>query len=228
MLKGIDVSAYQGTIEWPKVKAAGFDFAYIKTTEGINYSSPTWRDQKAGARAVGILVGPYHFERPGRAALDQVGHFTQVSGYDWDLPPAWDCEVSTGQDTLPHQHDSRITAGLEALEDAWGVVPILYTYPGFWFALGALGRAHKWEKYPLWIAHYLYMGRDKPLAGCQAPCHSATGKAKPTVPPPWEKYTMWQVHGDDGRVPGVNGKCDINVFDGAMEDLVKLYEKKHA
>lgn len=228
MLKGVDVSAYQGTIDWKKVRAAGFEFAYIKVTEGISYSSPTWKDQKAGARDAGLLVGPYHFDRPGRAALDQVGHFVQVSGTEWDLPHAWDTEVSTGQDTLPAAQDKRIRGALDGLKDCLDIRPVLYSYPGFWMSLGAFGKDHYYEQYPLWIAHYLYLGRDKKMVGqCTAPCHHAGPKfAKPMVPPPWKKYAMWQVHGDDGRVPGVSGPCDINVFYGTMEDLRRLYDKR--
>lgn len=228
MLKGIDVSAYQGTVDWKKVKDAGFEFAYIKVTEGISYASPTWREQKAGASAAGLLVGAYHFDRPGRPALDQVGHFLQVSGTDWDIPHAWDTEVMSGSDTLPVNQDKRIRGALEALEDCTGIVPVLYSFPGFWANLGALGRDHFYEKYPLWIAHYLYMGKDKRIVNaCQAPCHSSGPTySKPMIPAPWKKYTIWQVHGDDGRVPGVRGACDINVFNGTREDLVKLYERK--
>src|SRR5215217_9613824 len=62
--EGIDVSHWQGTINWPQVRSAGKEFAFVKATESTNYVDPTAAGNVANARAAGLLVGVYHFARP--------------------------------------------------------------------------------------------------------------------------------------------------------------------
>lgn len=74
-ITGIDVSAWQPRIDWAKVVAAGHRFAYLKATEGERYVSPVYREQAAGAKAAGLLVGAYHFARPDADATDDADRF---------------------------------------------------------------------------------------------------------------------------------------------------------
>jgi len=62
--KGIDVSHWQGTINWNSVKSAGYTFAFIKATEGTSYTSDTFSAQYTGAYNAGIIRGAYHFATP--------------------------------------------------------------------------------------------------------------------------------------------------------------------
>jgi hypothetical protein len=64
-LKGIDVSHYQGSINWKDVKNGGFSFAMAKATEGLTYVDPTFGTNYAGMHAVGLVRSAYHFGRPG-------------------------------------------------------------------------------------------------------------------------------------------------------------------
>lgn len=59
--QGIDVSRYQGNIDWAKVKASGMTFVFIKATEGQTYTDPNFQTNVTGALAAGMLVGTYHF-----------------------------------------------------------------------------------------------------------------------------------------------------------------------
>jgi GH25 family lysozyme M1 (1,4-beta-N-acetylmuramidase) len=75
-ISGIDVSHFQGTINWSSVAAAGKQFAFAKATEGVTYVDPTVGTNTAGARAAGLLVGVYHFAHPDtNTAAAEAQHF---------------------------------------------------------------------------------------------------------------------------------------------------------
>lgn len=81
LLTGIDVSAYQPHIDWRAVAAGGDSFAFVKATEGASYVSPTFREQRDGAKAAGLLVGAYHFARWERDDPEaQAEHFARTIG----------------------------------------------------------------------------------------------------------------------------------------------------
>ena len=77
-LNGVDVSHYQGTINWSSVKSAGITFAFAKATEGTTYTDPNVNANIAGMKAHGIIPGAYHFGHPGSDATTQANHFTGV------------------------------------------------------------------------------------------------------------------------------------------------------
>jgi lysozyme len=93
----IAIDIYSGTNikSWPEVKASGVQAVYIKLTDGLTYINPDAANQIAGAKAVGLEVGPYHFaERNG--AAEEYNHFRSVANrYKWDLKPSLDYEVSS-------------------------------------------------------------------------------------------------------------------------------------
>src|SRR4051812_10316990 len=62
-LKGADVSHFQPNINWTSVKNGGYDFAFVKATEGVDFVDSTFTSYIAGANAAGLYVGPYHFAR---------------------------------------------------------------------------------------------------------------------------------------------------------------------
>jgi GH25 family lysozyme M1 (1,4-beta-N-acetylmuramidase) len=72
MLKGIDVSHWDGKIDWAQVKNAGVGFAYIKATEGTNFVDSQFAHNLAGAKDVGLPFGLYHFLRPDNNGAAQV------------------------------------------------------------------------------------------------------------------------------------------------------------
>src|SRR5690349_13200061 len=61
---GVDVSHYQGVIDWTTAHNAGVSFAFTKATEGVDFIDSNFTQNMAGAKAAGILIGPYHFARP--------------------------------------------------------------------------------------------------------------------------------------------------------------------
>ena len=100
--QGIDVSRYQGNIDWAKVKASGMTFVFIKATEGQTYTDPNFQKNVSGALAAGMLVGTYHFfratstdgakdERRNASTLNKVGGAKALQ-----LPPVMDYENNPG------------------------------------------------------------------------------------------------------------------------------------
>jgi lysozyme len=194
-LSGVDVSHYQGEVDWPSVAASGVTFAFIKATDGIDDIDPRFAQNWAGAKAAGIVRGAYHFFRPRLDAQQQAGHFLRVVAMDnLALPPALDVEVTDGLAPLALQ--TGIRTWLEAVQAAFGCTPIVYTDPSFW----RRNVAADFSAYPLWLACYA---------------------AEPEVPATWQAWTFWQ-HTDRGNVNGISGQVDLNYCALSYEDLRKL------
>jgi GH25 family lysozyme M1 (1,4-beta-N-acetylmuramidase) len=159
--KGIDVSNYQNTINWPKVAKAGYRFAFGKATEGTSYNDKTYTTNRNGSEAAGLVFGGYHFARPGGKnlasatanAIKQANHFLTIAGpQPGELPPVLDLEA-TGN--LGKQRLLAWTlAWLGQITARTGVEPFLYTSPLFW--KGHLGDspAAAAAGTGLWVAHW--------------------------------------------------------------------------
>jgi GH25 family lysozyme M1 (1,4-beta-N-acetylmuramidase) len=100
VIKGVDVSSYQGSVNWQAVRDSGVEFAYVKFSEGESSSYSTAAAQFKGATAAGLVTGGYHFARPNyspqanaAAFAEQVNALDAVTGH---LPPCLDLEVGTG------------------------------------------------------------------------------------------------------------------------------------
>jgi lysozyme len=192
-LPGIDVSHWQGTIDWNAVAADGVEFAFIKATEGGDYTDPRFAANWAGAQRAGVVRGAYHFFRPQTDALAQAAHFLRtVQLSPGDLPPVLDVEVTDGRSAA--QIAAGVRAWLQEVERATGRRPILYTRASFW--TGQMGGG--FGEYPLWVAHY--------------------GVSQPNIPAEWSGWTFWQ-HSDAGRVDGISGDVDLDWFNGGRAEL---------
>lgn len=195
-VRGIDVSHYQGAIDWNQVAQAGMAFAFIKATEGTSDIDPQFQTNWSGATAAGLLRGAYHFYQPGADPQQQAESFLSVvHPRAGDLPPVLDVETPG--------EASEIIAGirvwLAAVEQASGKTPILYTNPSFWAGLGA--GASGFGRFPLWIADY--------------------GVESPTVPEGWPSWTFWQFS-ESGSVSGIQGAVDLDLFQGTLLDLRQM------
>lgn len=198
--KGIDVSHYQGTIDWQKVANAGISFAYIKATEGNSFIDDMFQVNVTEARNAGIAIGTYHFSRASNenSALAEANFFiqavNQVGGFHlFQLPPALDMEMETGG-TL-----ASITAAahawLNTVNTASGRTSIIYTYPSF--ADNYLDNSL--SNVPLWLANY---NNDQPAN------HAG-----------WTKWTFLQ-YTNQGRVPGIDGTVDMNEYAGTVSGML--------
>jgi lysozyme len=190
-IHGIDVSYYQGKIDWHKVKAMKDDevhitFAFIKATEGLLIVDPYFQRNWREAPKAGIKVGAYHFFRPKRAGLWQANFFLQtISVEKGDLPPVVDIESLDG--VSPAQMRKELNAFLVQVEEKTSVKPIIYT--GLRFYQQYLKGYY--EDYHLWIAHY----------------HQPKLKLSDKM------WKFWQ-HSDKARINGINHVVDFNAFNG--------------
>jgi lysozyme len=148
MIQGIDVSSYQGNIDWAGVKKAGYAFAFIKASEGVGLTdrhfTANWRE----SRAEGLITAAYHFYRPGEDPTVQARHFLAVAPLAaGDLPPI--CDVEKAGASIPARYGKDLRTWLSVVEAATGLKPIVYTSPGLWNHLVS-GDFSAW---PLWVAH---------------------------------------------------------------------------
>jgi lysozyme len=191
---GIDVSYYQETIDWPRVRRAGIEFAFIRLADGATVRDTRFTTNWAEARRAGVMRGAYQFFRPDQSPVAQADVMIAAmrTRDRSDLPPVLDIEVDAG--LAPDVVAARAQAWIDRVRAALGVEPIVYTGSDLWRA----GGAEPLGAQPLWIAHY--------TQGC------------PTVPAPWDAWSFWQ-HTNRGAVPGIDGPVDLDLFAGTLRDL---------
>lgn len=193
-LQGIDVSHFQGNVNWQSVKSAGQAFAFAKATQGTTYTDPMFSANWGSMGNAGVLRGAYHFFQASEDAAAQADYFLKVvSLASGDLPPVIDVEITDGvsQEAL----QSGVLTWLQTVQEKTGITPIIYTGPSFWneYFSASFG------SYPLWIAQY--------------------GVSSPTLPRGWSGWHFWQ-HSESGSVEGVSGSVDLNFFNGSLQQLL--------
>jgi len=191
---GIDVSAYQGRIDWPTVARNRVRFAFIKASEGATLRDPRFARNWREARAAGVLRGAYHYFQPNRDGQLQADLFARtVPLAPGDLPPVLDVEAANFHDVAVLRRE--VARWLRLIEAHYGVRPILYSNHSFY----QRHLAGHFDDYPLWLAHYEV--------------------ERPSLPR--SKWIIWQ-HSDEAYVPGIRGVVDFNVFQGNFEALQAL------
>jgi len=191
---GIDVSSYQGRIDWRRVAQQQVRFAFIKASEGGTMRDTRFRRNWREARAAGVLCGAYHYFQPSRNGNLQARLFIRtVPLRPGDLPPVLDVEATRFHDVSALRLG--VQQWLQDVEAHYGVRPILYTNYTFYRRY----LAGHFDEYPLWLAHYEV--------------------DQPTLPA--ERWIIWQ-HSDEAYVPGIRGTVDFNVFQGSYDELLQL------
>lgn len=190
---GIDVSHFQGTVNWQEVAASGAVFAFAKATQGITYVDPQLAVNWPAMKDAGLLRGAYHFYEPADDPHSQAQHFlSTVKLEPGDLPPVLDVEINGGVSS--QQLWSGVATWLQAVQTATGRQPIVYTAPGFW---NSNSPDLALTSYPLWLADYA---------------------SQPTLPHGWSAWQLWQ-HSQTGTVAGVSGSVDLDLFNGTAQQL---------
>jgi lysozyme len=197
-IQGIDVSYWQGDIDWQKVRDAGVSFTYIKATEGGDRVDPKFIENWEGAKRAGVARGAYHFIYWCRPANEQALWFKLNVPADPDaLPPVLDLEWNSHSKTCPGKvaRDTalaKIKVLLDAMQAHTGKRPIIYTDPVFHREVlqGEFPEYHFWLRSVAASPERLYGERP---------------------------YAFWQFT-TTGKVPGVEGKVDRNSFNGTQQD----------
>ncbi len=200
--EGIDVSHWQGAIDWTKVKLAGKTFSFAKATEGVGFKDDRYDRNKAGAMGQGIKFGAYHFARPGNNPVTEADWFVNNMGLQRGmLIPALDIEVTGGLG--PTALTNWVKAWLQRVVDRTGAKPMIYTSPSFWRNNLNDSRWFADNGYSiLWVAHW--------------------NTTSPSVPGSnWggKSWTFWQ-YSDSGSVPGISGNVDLNRYRFSTFDAV--------
>ena len=188
------MSYYQETIDWPRVRRAGIQFAFIRLSDGAQLRDSRFATNWTEAKRAGLVRGAYQFFRPDQSVNAQADlMIAAMAGRDpTDLPPVIDIEVDGGLAAAVVAE--RAAAWITRVRAALGVEPIVYTGSDLWRSGGAEPIASQL----LWIAHY--------TRGC------------PVLPAPWTRWTLWQ-YTESGAVPGIEGPVDLDRLAGALGDL---------
>jgi lysozyme len=197
-VEGVDVSEFQGSIDWNAVHGSGRDFAITRVSDGTGHSDPTFAANWAGIKAAGMVRGVYQFFRASEDPTAQANLLVSAIGSlgPDDLAPVADVEVSDGVSgaTLV----ANLATWVSVIKAKTGRTPIIYTAPGFWDPLPSTGQ---FAGEVLWVANW------------QVSC--------PDTPTPWTGWTFWQY--DDGtttpNVPGISGGVDKDRFNGSLAQL---------
>lgn len=194
---GVDVSRWQGDIDWMRLRTQGANFAFIKATDGGDHLDPMFQKNWRQAKEAGIRRGAYHFFYWCRVASSQAEWFIRNVPKDPDaLPPVIDAEYngdSACKKRLSRaKYVEKIRVFAEMLERHYGKRPIIYTAPDFYEdnLSGELTDYHFWLR---------------------------SVAAHPSQRYPNRRWLFWQYSGS-GLSHGVTGKIDLNVFSGSEND----------
>jgi GH25 family lysozyme M1 (1,4-beta-N-acetylmuramidase) len=216
---GVDVSSWQAssgtdTVDWAATWNQGVRFAYVKATEGNYFTSPTWGQQYANARNVGMIRGSYHFAIPNwSSGADQAAYFVSNGGA-WSpdgatMPPVLDIEYNpyagrtingvymgdTCYGLSANQMVQWISDFSDTMVQLTGRRPTVYSTTDWWST--CTGNSSSFSDNPLWIAAYNTSGPG-------------------TLPASWSNFSIWQ-YSSDGPFPG-----DSNVWNGDYPSLQRF------
>jgi lysozyme len=204
-ITGVDVSVYQGTVNWSQVKGAGRQFAFARISDGLNSPDSKFAQNWPAMKAAGIVRGSYQYFRPSQDAglqaqmvLDKLAAAGGLK--PGDLPPVLDLETDSG--LAPSVVVAKAKVWLAKVEAAIKVKPIVYTAA---FMSNVIGTS--FSGYTLWVANY------------ETTC--------PTMPSGWTDWHFWQ-SSDKGSVAGISGNVDINFFNGTLPQLQAITLKPAA
>jgi len=197
-LYGIDISQYQGKINWIEVNTIHdeipLDFVFIRATMGEKRQDRRFDENWQAAASRTKLRGAYHYFRPNENSRLQARNFIQtVRLKPGDLPPVLDIEERPRRQPMDSLKVG-LKRWLDEVEAHYGVQPILYSGDSYFTDF----LEKEFSNYVLWIANYNFW-----------------------VDKPKKHWHFWQFS-ERGSVRGIKGNVDINMFKGDMEDLEEL------
>jgi lysozyme len=196
-VRGVDVSHHNGRVDWPRIRAAGYVFAYLKATEGATFRDSTFLRNRAEAGRAGLVTGAYHFFTLCRTGRDQAHNFIAAIGppAPVSLPPAVDLEFGGNCGQRPSREAvlAELAAFLAVVDSAGHRPAVLYVTEEFHQAYLAGRKVDS----PLWV-------------------RSVFGRPRFA-----EAWTFWQ-YAATGRVAGATGRIDLNAFRGSPAEFRAL------
>lgn len=193
VFSGIDVSVYQGDIDFEQVKNSGIEVVYIRAGYGFSVTDPKFEENYTNATKAGLKCGAYYFvtARSTEQAYLQATRFAElISGKTFAARPAMDFEEfgSLGKNGI----NIVGLAFMQKLRELTGIVPILYT--------DAYNASETWDwnfaQFPLWVADY---DAEEPYVTSNI----------------WQSYAGFQ-YSDRGEIPGIYGNVDLDRFTSSV------------
>ncbi len=193
-LLGIDVSHWNGDVDWNAVKNAGIVYAWSKCNDGDS----KFESNRAGAKAAGLLFGSYAWFHPSKDPVEQANEFiAKAEPQAGELLPFLDWEVTEG---VPSVTD--IIRAEKWLDIVDGLIKRKTAVYGGVYFLDYFRLGGNWAERPLMLAQYR--------------------NTNPLIPSPWADWTFWQ-HSSKGHVAGVPDDADLDWFNGgSIADLQKM------
>lgn len=187
LITGMDVSLYQGTIDYAQVKQAGIQAVYIRAGQGPRYTDPYFAINYQRAKDAGLWVGMYHYVTATNEtqAREQARHFAQIiDGYPPDMRPAIDLEYTTNPGVI-----NRVAlAFYDEFTGLTGYDMVLYS--NAWMAANSWSREVA-DTMPLWVANY--------------------DVSQPGSNDKWDYWVGWQ-YTSSGSIPGISGNVDLDHY----------------
>jgi len=203
-IPGLDVSSYQGSVNWATVAADGAKFAFVKATEATDYTNPDFSQQYEGSYNAGLIRGAYHFAHPDESSGATQANYFLAHGGGWSadgktLPGMLDIEYNPSGAECYGLSTASMTSWISSFSNTYhastGRYPIIYTTTDWWNTCTG-GSAAFGSTNPLFVASY----------------SSSVG----SLPPGWAYYSFWQ-WADSGTFPG-----DQDVWNGSQAGLVAM------
>lgn len=202
---GVDISSWQGGINWGSVRSAGIEFAWMKATEGTTYKDPTFSANYLGAYNAGVIRGAYHFARPDVSGGAAQADFFASNGGAWSrdnltLPGVLDIE-GTCYGKTPAAMQPWILDFYNKYKARTGRDIVIYTSASWWNSCTG-GWTGMSARSPMWVAHW-------------------TSAGSPSIPQGFPFWTVWQ-YTSTGSVSGISGNVDRDRFSGDRSRLLAL------
>lgn len=190
---GIDVSKYQGTIDWGLVaQDEKIQFVYIKASEGASSVDKRYQNYIHGAKKVGLKVGSYHYFIGRKTAKEQFANFNKyVDKEEQDLIPMVDVEEFGNRFVSRKELQRNLNEFMQMIKEKYGKYPLLYSQYGFYKEK----LSPEFDKYFLFIARY----------GDTPPTLNGAGK-----------HNIWQ-YTEKGKIKGIKGFVDLDRFENGTK-----------
>ena len=192
---GVDVSVWDGAVNWAAVKASGCAFAIARVSDGLGYPDSTFAGNWSGMKAAGLIRGAYQYFEPSQDGGAQASMVIAKVGLlgSGDLPVMLDVETTDG--LSPAAITASIHKWVTAITAGTGKAPMIYCGSYFW---DDNVQSADFSALPLVIASY--------------------GTNDPSLPNEWRNWTFHQ-YTDTASVPGISGQVDGDIFNGSLAQL---------
>lgn len=200
---GIDVSHYQGRINWDSLQNGNNDFplhfVFVRSTAGDDGVDTQFKTNWRKAAKHGFLRGAYHYYRPNKNSVKQADNFIKtVKLKAGDLPPVLDIEQIPSEQSMDSLK-SGLRRWLDKVEKHYGMKPIIYSGESFYTDF----LREEFEGYELWIANYSFFEDE--------------------IRPEW---LFWQFT-DKAKLNGIDGNVDVNIYNGSLPELKKMCKEQN-